>query len=58
MVRVEQLRGDGVEPLVKELAAFCNALDARSTPPVTGEDGLEAMRLATTVLERVGTARV
>ncbi len=58
MVRVEQLRGDGVEPLVKELAAFCRALENRSAPPVTGEDGLEAMRLATTVLDRVGPARV
>jgi predicted dehydrogenase len=58
MVRVEQLRGDGVEPLVKELDAFCHALEARSAPPVTGEDGLDAMRLATTILDRVGPARV
>ncbi|HEU4929952.1 MAG TPA: Gfo/Idh/MocA family oxidoreductase [Candidatus Krumholzibacteria bacterium] len=58
MVRVEQLRGDGVEPLYKEMEAFCGALDTRSTPPVTGEDGLEALRLATTILERVGPARV
>jgi predicted dehydrogenase len=58
MVRVEQLRGDGVEPLVKELEAFCTALATRSAPPVTGEDGLEAMRLATTILDRVGTGRV
>ncbi len=58
MVRVEQLRGDGVEPLVKELDAFCHALESRSAPPVTGEDGLEALRLATTILERVGPARV
>jgi predicted dehydrogenase len=58
MVRVEHLRGDGVEPLYKELEAFCAALVTRSAPPVTGEDGLEAMRLATTILERVGRARV
>ncbi len=58
MVRVEHMRGDGVEPLVKELDAFCEALVARTAPPVTGEDGLEAMRLATTILERVGRARV
>ncbi|MCI0452306.1 MAG: Gfo/Idh/MocA family oxidoreductase [Candidatus Latescibacteria bacterium] len=57
MVRVEQLRGDGVEPLVKELDAFCRALASRSAPPVTGEDGLEAMRLATVILDRVGPAR-
>jgi predicted dehydrogenase len=58
MVRVEHLRGDNVEPLVKELEAFCAALSTRSAPPVTGEDGLEAMRLATTILDRVGTGRV
>ena len=58
MVRVEQLRGDNVEPLVKELEAFCAALSTRTAPPVTGEDGLEAMRLATTILDRVGTGRV
>lgn len=58
MVRVEQLRGDGVEPLVKELESFCRALESRSAPPVTGEDGLEALRLATTILQRVGPARV
>lgn len=58
MVRVEQLRGDGVEPLVKELDSFCTALATRSAPPVTGEDGLEAMRLATAILDRVGPARV
>lgn len=58
MVRVEQLRGDGVEPLVKELDSFCNALTTRSAPLVTGEDGLEAMRLATAILDRVGSARV
>lgn len=58
MVLVEQLRGDGVEPLVKELDAFCHALRTRSAPPVTGEDGLDAMRLATSILDRVGPARV
>jgi predicted dehydrogenase len=58
MVSVEQLRGDGVEPLVAELDAFCQALATRSAPPVTGEDGLEAMRLASVILDRVGSARV
>jgi predicted dehydrogenase len=47
-----------VEPLVKELESFCRALESRSAPPVTGEDGLEALRLATTILQRVGPARV
>jgi predicted dehydrogenase len=58
MVVVEQLRGDGAEPLLKELEAFCEALATRSAPPVTGEDGLEAMRVASVILDRVGSARV
>ena len=57
-VSVEQIRGDGVEPLVKELGAFCRCVVERSAPAVSGEDGLEALRLATTILERVGQARV
>jgi predicted dehydrogenase len=56
-VAVEQIRGDGVEPLVKELGAFCRCVGERSAPPVSGEDGLEAVRLAAAVLDRVGRAR-
>ncbi|HEX5131144.1 MAG TPA: Gfo/Idh/MocA family oxidoreductase [Candidatus Krumholzibacteria bacterium] len=57
-VAVEQFRSDGAEPLAKELGAFCRAVASRSTPPVTGEDGLQAMRLADAILNRVGSARM
>jgi predicted dehydrogenase len=57
LVTVEEIRGDGVEPLVKELGAFCRCLRERTTPRVSGEDGLEAVRLASAVLDRVGRAR-
>ncbi len=57
-IAVEHIRGDGREPLAKELGAFCAAATSRSAPPVTGEDGLEALRLASAILERVGTARM
>ena len=57
IITVQHLRGDGSEPLVKELGAFCRSVERRSAPPVTGEDGLQAVRLATTILERVGEAR-
>jgi predicted dehydrogenase len=56
-VSVEHMRGDGVEPLVKELDSFCRCVADRTRPPVTGEDGLEAVRLAALILERVGEAR-
>lgn len=57
VISVTQMRGDGAEPLVKELGAFCRCVIERSRPPVTGEDGLEAVRLAERILERVGEAR-
>jgi predicted dehydrogenase len=57
VIAVEHMRGDGAEPLVKELGAFCRCVRERTVPPVTGEDGLEAVRLATLILERVGEAR-
>jgi predicted dehydrogenase len=56
VIAVRQVRGDGAEPLVKELGAFCRAVSERSLPPVTGEDGLEAVRLAERILDRVGAA--
>jgi predicted dehydrogenase len=57
-VAAQHFRGDGVEPLAKELDAFRRAVLERSPPPVTGEDGLEALRLASAILERVGSARM
>jgi predicted dehydrogenase len=57
-VAVEHIRGDGAEPLAKELAAFRDAVESRSAPPVSGEDGLDALRLASAILERVGSARM
>jgi predicted dehydrogenase len=58
LVQVAQIRGDGVEPLVKELASFCRCVVDRTRPPVTGEDGLDAVRLAAGIAERVGRTRV
>jgi predicted dehydrogenase len=57
VISVRQMRGEGAEPLVKELGAFCQCVAARTRPPVTGEDGLEAVRLAERILDRVGEAR-
>lgn len=57
IISVQQIRGDGAEPLVKELGAFCQCVTDRTPPPVSGEDGLDAVRLAALVLERVGEAR-
>lgn len=57
IISVQQMRGDGAEPLLKELGAFCQCVADRTPPPVSGEDGLDAVRLAALILERVGEAR-
>lgn len=42
---------DGVEPLRKELEAFCHSVLTREEPPVTGEDGLNALQLASKIVD-------
>jgi len=49
-IEVETVQPERVEPLQKELSAFCRCVRTRETPPVTGEDGLQAVRLATEIL--------
>jgi predicted dehydrogenase len=55
-IEVETVSSDGAEPLHKELTAFCRSVVTREPPPVTGEDGLKAVRLATDILARMKTA--
>ena len=45
-IEFETFGADGVEPLSKELSAFRDSVTNRTAPPVTGEDGLSAVRLA------------
>lgn len=54
LVDFQLLRGDGEEPLKKELTSFLNAVETRSLPVVSGEDGLSALRVALQVLEKMG----
>jgi predicted dehydrogenase len=48
-VEFEMFQTDGVEPLEKELRAFCRSVETRQAPPVTGRDGLNAVKLATEI---------
>ena len=54
MVNVEPLVVDDVEPLRAELQAFFNSVRTKSTPAVSGEDGLAAVQLAEAIVESVG----
>lgn len=49
-VSVETVQPDHIEPLSKELDAFRRSVVTREAPPVTGEDGLRAVQLATEIL--------
>jgi len=44
---------DKTEPLKKEISSFLDAVIERSKPPVTGEDGLRALKLADIIIERL-----
>lgn len=46
----DEFTADGEEPLKSELQSFCAAIAQRSRPPVTGEDGLRVLKLATEIL--------
>lgn len=46
------------EPLKAELKAFLNSIQKNEPPPVSGEDGLEALRLALALVESGHTNRV
>ena len=50
ILRVDQVQGEGREPLALELEDFVQAVRTGSRPRVTGHDGLRAVRLADQVL--------
>jgi len=54
LVEFRLLRGDGEEPLKKELASFLKSVETRSRPVVSGEDGLSALKVALQVLRKMG----
>ncbi len=53
-ISINRLEINDVEPLRAEIAAFLDAIETDSTPPVTGLDGRRALALAVGVLERIG----
>jgi predicted dehydrogenase len=44
--------------ILMEQQGFFHAIETGTPPPVTGEDGLNALRLATEILEKIGTTEV
>jgi predicted dehydrogenase len=52
-IQVERKAAPEEEPLQRQLAAFVECAASRSTPAVSGADGLRALRLAYLILERM-----
>jgi predicted dehydrogenase len=52
-ISVERSTPGGVEPLVRQLEAFLEAVRQRSEPVVSAGDGRKALALAETILERM-----
>ena len=48
---------DRTEPLKAELASFAGAVRDESPPPVTGRDGLEALRVSLAVIDQIDRGR-
>jgi predicted dehydrogenase len=55
-VRVREVEGSGEDQLTRELRDFIHSVQTGGRPRVSGEDGREAMALATRVLQRVAEA--
>jgi predicted dehydrogenase len=55
ILRVDQVQGEGREPLALELEDFVQAIRTGSRPRVSGEDALRAIRLADQVLRSLRT---
>jgi len=56
-IRINRLEINDVEPLRAEIEAFVDSILEDKTPPVTGEDGRQALNLALGVLERIDEHR-
>jgi predicted dehydrogenase len=52
-IRTETIRPEQKEPLKEELRDFLRCVGDRSTPRVSGEDGLEALRVALEISKKI-----
>lgn len=56
-ISINRLEINDMEPLRTEISAFLDAVANDQRPPVTGEDGRQALALAVGVLEKIETHR-
>jgi predicted dehydrogenase len=56
LVHIENLQIDETDPLRAELDAFVDAVNNKSTPVVTAQDGLNAVEVAARIVQAIGPA--
>jgi len=56
-ISIKRLEINDIEPLRAEITAFMDAIRDDTPPPVTGEDGRRALKLAVGVLEKIEAHR-
>ena len=56
-ISINRLEINDIEPLRAEITAFLDCVENDKTPPVTGDDGRRALKLAVGVLEKIDAHR-
>lgn len=56
-ISINRLDINDIEPLRAEITAFLDAIEKNTPPPITGDDGRRALKLAVGVLERIEAHR-
>jgi len=57
-ISINRLEINDIEPLRAEITAFLASIENDKTPPVTGDDGRRALKLAVGVLEKIEAHRL
>jgi len=56
-ISINRLEINDIEPLRAEITAFLDAIEKNTPPPITGDDGRRALKLAVGVLEKIDAHR-
>jgi predicted dehydrogenase len=56
-ISINRLQIDDIEPLRSEIKAFLGSIENDTVPPITGQDGRQALELAIGVLEKIAAHR-
>ena len=57
LLSIEDVKLDDYEPLKKEIESFVECVRQGGSPVVSGQDGMEAVRIAATILQRIAQSQ-